>query len=196
MPQKLWIPGEEVVADDLNDYLQNQVVAVFTNAATRTTDWPLPPVGAYSFLTDTKTLSWWTGAQWSPAAGQTVAYAEVTANQTGITTLADLTSLSVTFAPDGYTTYKVAVQGQVTSTVVADLIVGYIRSGSTQLQRWAQHYQVGSGGTSLLAHGSCYITPLGGSYTVKASLERNAGTGSVSLLAAAGYPAFISVEAV
>jgi hypothetical protein len=52
MPQKLWTPGEEVVADDMNDYLQNQVVPQFASTTERDTDWPAPPEGAMCVIGD------------------------------------------------------------------------------------------------------------------------------------------------
>lgn len=66
MPQKTWLVGEEVLAVDFNGYLQQQVVAVFPNAAARTTQWPTPPNGAMSVLTDTNPRTLWTfdGTAW------------------------------------------------------------------------------------------------------------------------------------
>jgi hypothetical protein len=62
MPQKLWIPGEEVVADDLNDYLQSQVVAQFPSTAVRDTDWPSPPEDAFCVVG--QHLYQWILGQW------------------------------------------------------------------------------------------------------------------------------------
>jgi hypothetical protein len=56
MPQKAWAVGEEVLAADMNTYLQNQVVPAFTTAAQRDTQWVGPPNGALCVTTDTNTL--------------------------------------------------------------------------------------------------------------------------------------------
>jgi hypothetical protein len=64
MPQKLWVIGEEVLADDFNDYVQNQIVAAFPNAAARTTQWPAPPEGAVSYLADVNTYQSFNGSAW------------------------------------------------------------------------------------------------------------------------------------
>jgi hypothetical protein len=69
MPQKLWVVGEEVLSDDFNDYVQNQVLASFPNAAARTTQWAAPPEGAVSYLADTDSLWFYSGAAWIPFSG-------------------------------------------------------------------------------------------------------------------------------
>jgi hypothetical protein len=64
MPHKTWSVGEEAIAGDLNQYLAEQVVCTFANAAARTSGWPSPPTGARSFLADTNTYWWWNGTAW------------------------------------------------------------------------------------------------------------------------------------
>jgi hypothetical protein len=58
MPQKLWAVGEEVLAADFNNYVQQQVVAVFPNAAARTAQWAAPREGAVSYLEDADGVLW------------------------------------------------------------------------------------------------------------------------------------------
>ena len=197
MPQKSWAVGEEVLATDFNTYLQNQCVPQFTGTTQRDSQWAAPPNGAVCVTTDTNTMWLRAAGVWITAAAQPVAYAQVTANQAGITTIVDLTGLSVTFTAAAGRRYRVSAQALVLSSATADLIVGYIRDGAnTQVGRWCQLYQVGTAGTGLLAAGSVYLTPSAGSYTVKLSLERNAGTGTVTMQAGGGFPAFIAVDAV
>jgi hypothetical protein len=60
VPYKLWIPGEEVLSADFNDYVQEQVVATFPTAAARTAALVAPNVGQPTHLTDSGTLEVWT----------------------------------------------------------------------------------------------------------------------------------------
>jgi hypothetical protein len=65
---KVWVPGEEVLAADLQGFVQTQVVAVFTTAAQRASQWPTPPRGAHSFLSDTGVLDQYNGTAWGTVA--------------------------------------------------------------------------------------------------------------------------------
>jgi hypothetical protein len=56
MPYKVWVVGEEVLAADFNDYLQEQVVATFPNAAARDAAILAPNAGQLCVLADTNTL--------------------------------------------------------------------------------------------------------------------------------------------
>ena len=53
MPHKTWAVGEEVIQTDFQANVADQVVATFSSAATRATQWPSPPTGAVSYLEDT-----------------------------------------------------------------------------------------------------------------------------------------------
>lgn len=125
-----------------------------------------------------------------------MAYAEVVADQAGISTLADLTGLSVTFTAAANRRLRISGEGLVTCSA-EELMVGYIRDGAgTQLGRWCQQWQrAGSAGTGQKAAGSVVESPSAGSVTYKLSLERNTGAaGTVTLQAGATHPAFILVE--
>lgn len=121
-------------------------------------------------------------------------YKEVTADQGTITTIVDLTSLTLTITARANRRWEIIVEGLVTSSVVADLIVGYITDGSNVVKnRWAQVIQVGTGGQGQKQRGSANVVTVGGSVTYKARLERNAGTGNVTLQANAAYAASIKI---
>lgn len=64
MPYKVWAIGEETLATDFNDYVQEQVVATFPNAAARTAAIAAPNPGQVSWLNDTKRLEMWDGTAW------------------------------------------------------------------------------------------------------------------------------------
>jgi hypothetical protein len=88
MPSKVWVAGEEVLASDWNNYIQEQVVSTFSSAAARTAALPAPKNGQMTWLIDTKRLDVWNGTAWAPASvGSRIAYevtagADVTTGQT------------------------------------------------------------------------------------------------------------------
>jgi len=49
---RTWSPGEVITASNINDYLQNQAVMVFADAATRTSTISVPLEGMLSWLED------------------------------------------------------------------------------------------------------------------------------------------------
>lgn len=123
-----------------------------------------------------------------------VAYAEVTSNQTGITTMTDLTGLSVTWTAAAGRRYRVSFKVLVFSTVANDDANVWVRNGSsTSLNAYGVRAVSTTHG--IVVAGSHRLTGLSaGSQTVKLSLERAAGSGSVALAAASTHPSFILVE--
>ena len=83
MPFKTWTPGTELLAADLNPYLQAQVVATFASAAARAAAWAAPPTGAVSALDANPGVLWvFNGTVWkmqTPQRGQ-VGYSVNNAN--------------------------------------------------------------------------------------------------------------------
>ncbi len=121
-------------------------------------------------------------------------YAEVTANQTGITTMTDLTGLSVTWTAVAGRNYKVTFKVLLFSTVANDDVNVWLRNGSsTSLNAFGTRAVSTAHGIGVT--GSHRLSGLSaGSQTVKLSLERAAGSGAVALAAAATHPSFILVE--
>jgi hypothetical protein len=64
MPSKVWAVGEEVLAADMNDYIQEQVVATFATAAARDAAIPAPNNGQACWLQDALALYVYDGAAW------------------------------------------------------------------------------------------------------------------------------------
>jgi len=60
MPTKIWAVGEEVLAADFNDYVQEQVVATFPNAAARAAAITAPIPGMLTYLADVGRLEQYT----------------------------------------------------------------------------------------------------------------------------------------
>lgn len=123
---------------------------------------------------------------------QTLAYAQVTANQSGITTEVDLTGLSVTvFVPDGR---RIRVSGYVQpfTSVANDTFLARIYQDGAQVQQALVGMPITLTGYSLDI--SVELTPTAGMHTYKLTGFRNNGSGSESNLAAANTPSYILVE--
>lgn len=120
-------------------------------------------------------------------------YAEVTANQGSITTLADLTGLTATVTVG--TDRRIRVIGYIGASVdtVSDTTATlHIRESSTTLQT-ARNRPVGNSRQAVLA--AVWVgAPSAGSHTYKLSLEREVGTGTLTMHAASTNPAFLLVE--
>ena len=120
----------------------------------------------------------------------TLGYAQVTANQSGLSAITDLTGLSVTVTVAASRRVKVTGKGNVSQAAATGTARGIIREGSTSLNDWLWADLVAL--DDLQALGEVVLTPSTGSHTYKLSLQTSAGT--VSLVAAADRPAFILVE--
>lgn len=124
----------------------------------------------------------------------TLGYAEITTGQGSITTLVDITGLSVTVTTNGSRRIKITgYTPGILSTVAGDSAYSAIYEGSTRLNFSGTGW-IGSGaleqGTTVLWSG----VPTSGSHTYKISCARYSGTGVVTFDAGAGAPAFILVE--
>lgn len=119
--------------------------------------------------------------------------ASITAQQTGITTVVDISGLSVTFTAVAGRRYRVTLQALVFSSVANDIVQIQIRDGSGTVLNLSQ---VLAPSATFGVSAACeYVTNgWSGSTTVKAAALRNSGTGSVTFDAGATYPAFILVE--
>lgn len=121
---------------------------------------------------------------------QVLAYSQAVANQTGITTEVDLTSLTVTVSvPDGR---RIRISGQAlwNSTGASPTITMRIREGATELNEYqiVGHPSIGNGASG---HIDVVVTPSAGIHTYKLT---GAATASSSLLAGTTFPAYIMVE--
>lgn len=120
-------------------------------------------------------------------------YAAATSDQTGITSEADVTGLSVTVDVPAGRRLKITGFINVLVDTVSDTTASLrVKESTTQL---AQSYSrpVGnsrSAGQFVMA----VITPSSGSHTYKLTLQREVGTGSLTVDAAADRPCFILVE--
>lgn len=126
---------------------------------------------------------------------RTLGYAQVTADQTGITAETDLTGLSVTVSVGSGRRIRATASVLITGTVASDEFIVNIKEGATVLQRAAYDSLSGAGSSRPTSiERSVSLTPSSGSHTYKLSLLRNQGTGSLTSAAGVTYPGFILVE--
>lgn len=193
MPFKTFVAGETLTSSDVNTYLAKQAVIVCTSG-TR----PGAPVeGMCIYETDTDRLLSYDGTTWTlpkNVAGGVLGYAQVTADQTGITSEVDLTGLSVPVTVGSNRRIRVTGQGIAGSTADQDGLLGRIKEGAMNLGRWIQADTSHPVNPFILSSGSVILTPSAGAHTYKLSLTRYRGTGSASLTANPEYPASILVE--
>ena len=116
-------------------------------------------------------------------------YAQVTANQGGITTAVDLTGLTVTVTVGSGRRIKVTGDVYYSTTVAGGAAGVYVNEGASQL---AQRTRVTAGTLADASRVEVVLTPSAGAHTYK--LRGSMGSGTGTLEAAATYPAYILVE--
>lgn len=192
MPFKIWAVGEEVLAADFNDYVQEQTVATFANAAARSAALAAPNVGQLTFLSDTRVYHWWNGTAWLPLQG-VLAYVEAVTPQTGIQGVTDLT---------GLVTPSLALPGGHRIRITAE--VGFQKAGP-DTSSWAElHIADGSNTSQIVRFASCpapgwaamtasrVLMPAAGNYVYKA--RAGTGGGFLNTQAAANSPNWLMVQ--
>lgn len=123
--------------------------------------------------------------------GGWIGYAEVTGNQTSITTEANLTSLTVTVTTNTSRRIKISGKCEMSSTQLGDAMTLNIKESTTVLQRAVK--QAFGAGQSQTLTAACVLTPSAGSHTYFLSASCSGG-GTGQMNAAATYPAFILCE--
>lgn len=84
--RKVWVADEVLAANDLQNYIQDQVVFVYNDAAARTSGILSPTEGMVSYLKDTNLLSQFDGSSWVeivPNVGTPGTYTKVTTDAKG-----------------------------------------------------------------------------------------------------------------
>ncbi len=119
-------------------------------------------------------------------------YAQAVASQGGITTVVDLTSLTVTVTPLAGRRIKITGSIIVQSTVANDAILMRIQEGATVLHGAQMHVLVINQDDTL--EKTVILQPTASAHTYKLTLQRAAGTGTITMSAAGTQPAFILVE--
>jgi hypothetical protein len=63
--RKVWLADEVLTANDLNDYLMDQAVAVFASAGARSAAILSPEVGMLTYRVDGSIYELWNGSAWT-----------------------------------------------------------------------------------------------------------------------------------
>jgi hypothetical protein len=119
-------------------------------------------------------------------------YAQVTASQGSITTQTDLIGLSVNVVVPSGRILKISAQTLMNSTVADDVLGVEIMEGATRLAALRDNPSVAN--QNIEVSGSAIVSPSAGAHTYKLQALRFAGTGTVTMVAAADAPAYILVE--
>lgn len=126
-------------------------------------------------------------------------YAQITADQTTITTEADITSLTVTFTAVSSRRYRTSfvldVSAQTSLPASGEYMRIHITDGSNTHKAEVTSAAPAAIDNRVTVYGSVVETGLSGSTTRKLRAERGDGSGdAMSVLAAAARPAYILVE--
>jgi hypothetical protein len=118
-------------------------------------------------------------------------YAQVTANQSTISTEVDLTSLAVTVTVG--TSRRIRISGRVlvSSAGTADVASLNIKESTTQLSSGRTG---GLQATPLGLYVDVVLSPSAGSHTYKLTMAREVGANALTMTATSTVPAFILVE--
>jgi hypothetical protein len=130
-----------------------------------------------------------TGLSWQ---SMTLGYAEVTSNQGSITTIVDLTSLSVTVTVPAGARIKITGFGVMYQAATAGSVAIGIYEGATLLNEAVEQLTTANLQQSMSVFS--VLTPSTGSHTYKLRGNAVLGSGAVTLNATATTPAFILVE--
>lgn len=160
---------------------------------------PSPSSGQAIYLdtgASTEGPYWYNGSAWrlpwSMGWGR-IAGALATSNQGSITTVVDLTSLTVTFTAVANRIYEITGEVTMASTIATDVVAVVIADGSnTQVQKRSAAIGIANVGAS--ASASVEVTPSAGSVTYKLRGLRDSGTGTVTAVALANQPNLIRVK--
>lgn len=123
----------------------------------------------------------------------TVGYAQIVANQGGIVGPTDITGLVVAFTADPRRRYRVSIQSFMLSSAVSDVCLPSICNASNVVQQYGGIVVASTTYAQTVAF-SVVLSGLAGAQTMKMRAERQFGTGSISVVAGATYPAYILVE--
>lgn len=129
MPIKTFLQGDILTANEVNQYLMDQVVVVFADAAARDNAFggagePVLTEGRFCYLSSTNSVQYYDGAQWQDAPQFSLADGIVTAAKlaSDSVTTVKIAALAVTaakIASDAVTTAKI-LDSNVTTAKLAD----------------------------------------------------------------------------
>ncbi len=121
-----------------------------------------------------------TSTNMNKMAGGWIGYATNSADQTGITTLVDVTDITVTVTVGTSRLIRVDVLGLVTISTNSANYVGRIQQDGSNAGTWA-YKDGGAANDADWQHGFVVLTPSAGSHTYKATLATSSGSGTLSV---------------
>ena len=126
--------------------------------------------------------------------GQEMGYAQITADQTTITSVTDVTGLSVTWTAISSRVYLLTVDASVGSSVADDRVGLYITDSANNIK--AQRFSNGlrTASAELGMQVMYRVTGLSGSVTYKVRAIRASGTGNMTVYASSTAPSFLLVQ--
>jgi len=130
-----------------------------------------------------------TGLVWQST---TLGYAQVVANQSSITSIVDLTSLTVDVTVPAGARIRITGAGTFTQASTSGSIELTIFEGATQLVEAME--QVPTAALQQAIYATVILTPSTGAHTYKLRARTATGAGAATLSAAATNPAYILVE--
>lgn len=117
----------------------------------------------------------------------------VSADQTPITTVVDLTGMTAAVTAGTGRRLKITATGPASSSVIADRVAFKIQEGATVLATGYFHVAPNAASTATHMHLEAEVAGVTGAHTYKATLMRQGGSGNITFNAAT-YPATFLVE--
>jgi hypothetical protein len=117
----------------------------------------------------------------------------VVADQTPITTVVDLTGMTVPVTAGTGRRLKITATGPASSSVIGDRVAFKIQEGATILATGYFHVTPNATSTATHMHLEAEVAGVSGAHTYKATLMRQSGTGNVTFNAVT-YPGTFLVE--
>lgn len=152
--------------------------------------WTAPEVFGYKEVLSSTKLNTQVKDNLNYLKDRELGYAQVTTNQSSITTEVDLTSLSVTVTVPSGARIRIHACVSVSNNGTDGRTTVYIKESTTKLGTGSVHNAVASSDSTINAF--VILSPSAGSHTYKLSAEANAGTSNTSSSSTA--PSFILVE--
>jgi hypothetical protein len=199
MPWKTWAFLEQVSSAQFQDYLQNQTVNRFTTAAQRDTQILTPVVGQTCQLSTTGEVLVYYGPgvgwkpPWNTAWGMVAAPKILAAPATNITTIIDLSGMSITWNALTGRHYEVGFSGCGHSSVGGDFY-SLVIADQANVLKFQRHVYTVTNALGAFIHGSFIESPIQGPVTRKLRAQRASGTGLVSIFGAAAEPTTLWVR--
>jgi hypothetical protein len=201
---RLFPSFSKLTSAQVNGYLMDQSIMRFANAAARDAAFggagePTLAEGMFCYLDDTNVLQSYTGSAWVEVASSdgkaprgVVAFVEnTTLAQTGVTTITDITGMSVTFTGVAGRRYRVDGYLLLQSTVNGDTVNLVLRNSAGVFLNQGIYPLPSAGAANMCA--VSLITTATGSTTFKLSFQRQLGTGTMIANGGGTFPAQLVV---